>query len=374
MQNLFKNHARFIQKLFKKDENKTLNIENNLSLRFLKTQTMPVNIKVDCYWFHIKRKGKRGHTALMMRDLLKEFLQDGERLSQSKRNCLARFHSSFRNAYSNEFQINDLETKGIAFNQADVTKVSATNNTVTGIFKGGGTGIERMAHERNNTNDGDSIDRYKVSTLPCYYKLWIPPNSNFGIAVIQSYGSDDLGGFFMKILGSYLSSIQFKIFESRRFLPQQMIEEYRTNSRICSLTLSKAVISRQKRAEINPLLEERDSTKISISLSGFGMGFSWNEFTESMAGRGTSFFGVDLSNLGMNDDNELVVEYEYQGVKAKGKYSTSFNIVPSLIINDQVDVNIGNNHPVFNSVDDYCTNLLEDLKVEIGYVVEENRY
>lgn len=334
---------------------------------------MAHNIIIDCFHFTIKKRYTDGSEQKTFLDIFKTFLAQGQTIETDLNNAYLQFYSDFRNYMGTSFKLNQKETKALAIHTDDLNQVSHSKRTITGVFRGGSTGIEKTIHERNQVSNGDNLDQLKISATPCFFKIWTPPDSNFGIAIVQSYGNEKLGGLFLDQFHRFLSTKGFGVFQTKKILPTDLIRTYKNNSIVKSITINKSALVREKREALNPMLVDLDNLKVDLVLKGFGSRFTWSQIEDYLKRNNNVFLGVEVDEIGMDEGYDTIIEYNYHGRSARGKMSTGYNVIPSLIVNSEITVQ-ANGHPDLTSLNTYCNNLLDDLLVEIGYTVTEDEY
>jgi hypothetical protein len=234
---------------------------------------MSQNINIDCFHFTIKKKYSVGSEQNTFLDIFKKFLPENENIDIGLNNAYILFFSEFRNHLGATFKVNQKGTKAIAINPTDLNEVTHSKRTITGVFRGGTTGIEKTIHERNQVSNGENLDQLKVSATPCFFKIWTPPDSNFGIAIIQSYGNEKIGGLFLDQFNKFISTKGFGVFQRKKILPKDLIRKYKNNSIVKSITINKSALVREKREALNPMLKDLGNLKVNVVLKGLGSRF-----------------------------------------------------------------------------------------------------
>lgn len=326
---------------------------------------MPRDIKLDCYSFKLKRQLQA--EDFTFRDFLSTFNSDEMELSlQNQYNS---FYADLQNYFGQEFRINDSETKGITIRSEDKFHVDSNLNSISGTLSGGDTGIGKNIHERENSSEGNTIDHFKIHSIPHFFQIWMPLDLNFCIVIIQSYTGESLSSMFLNQLENYFKSKRIVIYNRQKFLPNKLINDFKKNAVIKSVKVKSSVISRPTRQALNPVLIEKEKLHVELTFKGFGKDSKWNELKDWLTKENQGFLGVDLSEINLDTPVDRIVEYSYQGRTTSGKLTNDYQIIPSLVISDEIELN-KDFHPEFNSIKSYVTNFMGDLIVESGYIRE----
>lgn len=323
---------------------------------------MPQDIKLDCYQFTIKKSASRDNYSFT--DFYDSFTAPSGNSSLSEK--YANFYDELLNYFGDTFKVNTKETKALSVKRGDEKYLNSGENIISGFFRGGATGIGKTIQERSNTVSGDEKDKTIVYSVPHYFLLWTPMDMNYGILVTQSYSNETISSLIMQSVEKFFSSKRL-VMQKRKFLPKSIMDDFRNNATVRSITLKTSSISRPKREALNPVLGELDKLKIDLKLKGFGSDTTWETVKEWVSNQ-NGFLGIDLSDIDIDDNCDRVVEYSYQGRNSSGKLSQGFQIIPSLIITDSVEIN-NQNHVKFESINNYVKDFLVALKEEVGYSV-----
>ncbi|WP_343635237.1 hypothetical protein [Fluviicola sp.] len=323
---------------------------------------MARDIKLDCYHFTFRKQLHNGD--YFFRDFLNSFNPDGQTLTlQNQYNS---FYTDLVNYFGSEFRINVNETKGITISSEDTYLIQSNFNIVSGVLRGGDTGIGKKIQERRNSLGGNQVDQTKIHAIPHYFQIWMPIDLNFCIVVVQSYTGESLSGMFLQQLGNYFKAKNIITYNRQKFLPQRMIDDFRNNAIVKSVTFKSSRLERQKRQAINPVLVEKDMLNVELTLKGFGRNSSWAQFREWLTGSNQNLLGIDMSDVNLDNPVDRIVEYNYKGKTTKGKLTKEYQIIPSIVISDEIQLN-EEKHPDFNSIHAYVCEFMNELIVESGY-------
>lgn len=334
---------------------------------------MPLDIKIDCYFFSIKKRNSRNTTRLNFENFYLDLVPDT--VTRPTLNLgYQTFYQQLLDYFSREFRVNTTDTKGIAIPRRAKKNVTPSDNIISGFIYGGGTGIGKSLHERNDTATGSPVDRRKIHSVPHYFLMWTPSDLPYGIIIMQYYTGHDVSKMFVQHIEDFFKE-QYGVLwiQKKRILPDSLMNDFRDNAKIKSITLSKSTISRPKRAAMRPILEDKENLKVELTFKGLGRSMTWNQISGWMRDQTNGFLGVDLSNLELDQGADRIVEYSFQGRNSRGKLTKDFQIIPSIVITDEVEVDEANRHPVFESIDEYARAFLDDVITHVNYKIQQGQ-
>jgi hypothetical protein len=323
---------------------------------------MARDIKLDCYHFSIKKQLQTD--AYTFQDFLSSFNPDEGTLTLQ--NQFNSFYVDLVNYFGSEFRINSTETKGITISSEDRSLIQSSFNTISGTLRGGDTGIGKKIQERGNSRGGNPIDQSKIHSIPHYFQMWMPIDLSFCIVVVQSYTGESLSGMFLHHLEQYFRSKEVVTINRQKFLPQRMIDDFRNNAVVRSVTFKSTKLQRQKRQAINAVLIEKENLNVELTLKGFGRDSTWAQFRDWLTGSDQNLLGIDMSSVNLENPADRIVEYSYQGKTQKGKLTKEYQIIPSIVITENIQLT-SERHPDFNSIHSYVTEFMNELITESGY-------
>lgn len=323
---------------------------------------MPREIKLDCFNFKIKKELQKEQISFS--EFFQTFNSSTSKLTlQNQYNA---FYADLLNYFGSEFRINDSETKGITISSEDKYKIESELNFVSGILSGGDTGIGKKIHERNNPINGSPVDHFKIHSIPHFFQIWMPLDLNFCIVIIQSYTGESLSSMFLNQLENYFKSKGIVTYNRQKFLPIKLINDFKNNAVVKSVKVKSSVISRPTRQALNPVLIEKEKLHVELTFKGFGKDSTWNQLKDWLTSENQGFLGIKLSEINLDTPVDRIVEYTYRGRTTSGKLTNDYQIIPSLVISDEIKLN-KDFHPEFNSIHSYVSKFMNDLIIESGY-------
>lgn len=334
---------------------------------------MPLDIKIDCYFFSIKRRNTRNTTRLNFEEFYLDLLPGTVQIPTLALGYQA-FYQELLDYFSREFRVNIADTKGVGIPQTAANNVTPNDNIISGFVYGGGTGIGKSLHARNDTATGNQVDKDKIHSIPHYFLIWTPSDLPYGIIIVQHYTGHDISKMFVQHIQNFFKD-QYGVLwmQKQKILPDSLMNEFRNNAVIKSITLSKSAISRPKRTAMRPILESKEKLKVQLVIKGLGPDTTWDQISSWLSDRQNGFLGVDLSQLDLEEGADRIVEYNFQGRSSRGKLTKNFQIIPSIVITDEVTVDNVNRHPDFQSIDGYARGFLNDVITHVGYKIQQGQ-
>jgi hypothetical protein len=328
---------------------------------------MAHKLKLDIYCFSIKMRGVREAEYVELGDFFREkFIHETENpLVLEKEKYYQRFIQEFVNSFHNEFVLNKDETKGIA---TDFIKLNPSRNIVDGMINGGLTGIDQNVYDRKKPEKSeDTIEKDKITALPYYFKLWTPFDSTVGVLMIQSYTDMGVNTLVIDQLKKFFSEKDYTL-EKYKHVPREYKENFKRNSKIFKVTFIKLGLSNKARKSLNPVFAEHEGLKVKLEFTGFNESPEnfWKKF------KGEKIINTDLTALEMveDDDFETIASYKDEyGFQSSAKISKNLDILPTYFLSDILKVE-GKDYPDYEKVRKHTNEILETVKIEIGYTPE----
>lgn len=281
-----------------------------------------------------------------------------------KAELFKQFTSNFHQIFNNQFISSTDNTKAISITNEDSFHHKTINNIIWGSYLGGDTDIEFEVYKKKDSqNLQNTLSKDDVASLHYFYKLWMPIDSNTGILMVQSYTITGCTNLFRTIIEEFFISLGYKV-DWGKCVPKKIITKYLSDCNIYKLK-----VLTKKKKEIDPL-----SPIFSV-------------FKKSRYERFVNRFKIPLNNL-INLDNyiellkeqlvALDIDYDKdrddvimyyknsKGQQAHASLADVENIYPSIILDDSLkDPNT--ERPLWNEVDSFTDEILNEIKVEIGY-------
>lgn len=333
---------------------------------------MAYTLKLDIYYFSLKkikkiiqRKTKEGIKTgyLTEKDncLFQDFVQSLS-LKEDK-DYMEVLLSSYVNGFNASFKPNKNNTQAMSITTDLFHGFSSNDYTAWGIFNGGTTGINREIYKSNNaTKATGTIEEDNVTSLPYFYKIWLPKDSNVGILMVQSYTSSGCTTLFKEQLGNYFISKSYKVHWSK-CIPKSYIEKYFKDGYINEIH----VLHSKKNTEkpLNPIFGTFTHAKRKSIFNRFNIPLV--DFISTLNYKSVLKSQIKAIDLNYDEESDKVkLFYTNNGRGANASLADIENILPIITLDDSLkDENT--QLPKWEELHEFTKNMLEDLKKQISY-------
>jgi len=258
--------------------------------------------------------------------------------------------------------------KCMTINQADISESTINPNIIPhpdnfiieGKIEGGSFGRKRNKISTANKTDKSEVKEKDAITDYFYFMIYTPLYSDKSIMFIHSYSDSNIDNIVKKFLRSFLShSDVFGEPTIKRFIPKEIIADFKSEATVSSLTFSTDILSES-------LLDKTYKTQaqnfnVTIKISPIGDEFTINEFenAKELIQKKTFSNILHLNQFkkrsGMMRDGNTNKTSPFQ--------LDSFDIKPSILLSKYIDIK--NDESDFDEIKKYCFELLETVKLEI---------
>lgn len=236
----------------------------------------------------------------------------------------------------------------------------------SGIFESG-----EFGHTSDIRNKNDMSLSYRktvedAEVIPFYFRVYIPEKKNEAIIILQNFKQYQIKGIFQSTINEYFKQNYNRYtVELFTLAPEQLIEYYLQEGKPKKLRYIKFASP----LDIATAYDKRDHVELSVNTEFVvSIGKFYQRFLEPI-----QKYRKDPTGL-----KRLIEfkDYEYDTIKVEleinKKHRTIdlndiYNIKPIYDITDKVKIG-ENQHPNFNSIDNYCKELMDDLIKNIGIV------
>lgn len=313
-------------------------------------------LKLTIYQIVIKKTASKDYVTY--KDLLKEVTSEAD-----KNTAFSKFNSLFIESFNDKFIKNREETKAIAVQSVNSMPQM---NIIDGMLVGGLTGVEQDVYNSSSSKSiGKSISDDEVSTLPYYFKLWMPYDSNHGVLMVQSYTEVSVVSLIDQKIKSFIRGYDYSI-ATTKHVPKEYKEKFKKKSIVQNLTLLKTEMSESARGALNQLFASFEGLKVEIKISGFNVPI--NKFWEQVDKNKP--IDADLSSFEMNteeNDYDVIATYKDEsGRQSQARLSKNFDILPNIILPEDLKEN-DKQYPDYEKIRKHTDVILEKIKKEIGY-------
>jgi hypothetical protein len=324
---------------------------------------MATNLELSIYTFTLNEKNSREDYLDFNEFYRKNFTHDGENPHKVKPKLLyERFVGMILDEFENKFWLNPEKNKGISTRDIDFRPAKSV---IEGIINGGNTGYGHQIYNiLNNEETVGEISEDQLASLPYYFKMWTPPNSQVGVLMVQSYSIGSINSLLLDFIKTIFSKYG-ATFKRIVHIPKELRDSYIKRSSVKKVTFTSTIENRDSRKKFNRAFEDSDGLKITLTVQGLKKrsikGFL-KKFNKSNP------IGIDLKELGMEDPKDYTTKLYYEdedGRKAHAKIQDKFQIRPTIVL--PIEIANDNKTPNLNHIVKYTDSLLDKVKEEINY-------
>jgi hypothetical protein len=265
--------------------------------------------------------------------------------------------------------------KCMTANQADIGDDSVNTNIIPhsrqfiieGKVEGGTYGRKRNKTSTLDKRKKTGVDEKDAITEDFYFLLYMPPESNTIILMLQAYSDDAIDSVMRKFCEKFFSvKAAFQKPFIQRFVPKSIIDDFKKNSTVSSLSFStempsdtllgKSVIT-QKNFRVKVVIE---TIKEPLTIREFQN--SIDEIQKvSLVKRALSTFANKKGSL---KDNSTAKQTTFE-------LGTNFEIQPYIILSKYVTIR--GDESDFKRIQNYCFTLLDEVRQQVypGYATKE---
>tara|TARA_Y100000815_G_C13323802_1_gene493352 strand:- start:718 stop:1692 length:975 start_codon:yes stop_codon:yes gene_type:complete len=324
---------------------------------------MATNLELSIYTFTLKERNSREDFFDFNEFYRKNFTVDGENPHKVKPELLyERFVGMIIDEFENKFWLNPEKNKGISTRDIDFRP---SKSVIEGIINGGNTGYGHQIYNiLNNEETVGEISEDQLASLPYYFKMWTPPNSQVGVLMVQSYSIGSINSLLLDFIKTIFSKYG-ATFKRVIHIPKELRDSYIKRSSVKKVTFTSTIDNPDSRKKFNRAFEDSDGLKVTISVQGLKKR-SIKGFLKKF--NKTNPIGIDLKELGMEDPEDYTTKLYYEdqdGRKAHAKIQDKYLIRPTIVL--PIEIMNENKTPNLDLIVPYTDSLLDKVKVEINY-------
>lgn len=335
---------------------------------------MAQNVKLDCFTLRIKKHNSDEY--LMFDEVFTKkplHFKNNKGENEILEDCtFYGFFEKYINSFDNRFHTHKSTGKAICLDPNGF-HLFRSQRIICGLVEGGSSDIGGKVKHKEKFDDADAFELTpeKIVSVPFYYLLWIPHNSDIGILLVQSFTSKSiteaikahLRQFFSKNVPGYSLQIFTRV-------PDYKIKEMKDEGIIDTIILRRHSLPADRSSNLFGA-KYSPFNKVGVDIVFRGVS-SIPEVRKAVkdifSGKRTKIVDIpELAELGFDDDYDILLEFEHNGRKALAKKSKNYDITPAVYVPDSEITRNENNHPTYESMHDYALSYLESIKEEMGY-------
>ncbi len=307
---------------------------------------------------------------MLFSDLFQKIRNDYDQSEITGLNDFQVFFKKYAESFDNKFKKNLTGDKAFIPDSNNIY-FDSNRNLIYGFLIGGDTGIKKNVFTQDNpTETSKKIDVKEVTSLPFYFLLWMHPNSNHGLVMIQNYSNSSINSDFFSNLAFFFSNYQVSL-DKANFVPKEKVDEFKKKSIVKEIAFIKRGMSKGAKRKFNPYLAEFDNLKLEIRLKNINE--DQETFVKKFRTKAGKFFNLDLKELEMENpsDYDTIVYCEDENKKRASAYFTEeLELFPII----ELPVSIkkqGEDFPDLDKIHSYCLNELKKTRAELEIDVKD---
>jgi hypothetical protein len=342
---------------------------------------MGYKLKLDIYYFSLKKitevvervvKGGETRTGYRTENddcMFSDFVKSISSAEVDSTDYMKVFLDDFINGFNEVFKENRENTQAISLTPNLYHGHSSLDYTAWGSFMGGPTGIHRDVYKSNNAKEPTgTLDTDNVASLYYFYKIWLPIDSNTGIIMVQSYTSAGCTSLFKEQFEEYFISKGYKP-DWGKCIPDEYIKGYLKEGYVNEIQVIHK--KRDDSDSFTPVFKQFTKARTRTILSSLQIPFSVLISTPHYK----SVLKSDIKAVDISfDEDEDIVKLYYKdenGAKAHASLANIENILPTITLDDSLK-DTTTQFPKWNEIHNFTKNLLEKIKLQIGYTPKTN--
>lgn len=264
------------------------------------------------------------------------------------------------------FKLNSDNSKAFSFDSANDIKINSKNNTISGKFLGGNTGVKIDVYSNTDSSRiTHTIKPTEVSSLQFFFKLWLPKDFNTGILIVQRYSQQTCLALFKDHLSATFKKFGYK-FVVRKFIPKEIKDKFKQDCRIYEI---KIVNKQDIDSDLKPKLDLLSTSRFCRTISNISLSLN-RIITDNVYKNKVS---DEIKELEPNFDPSLHnLKYFYidnSGQKASSASDELECLLPSV----NLDITCSNSDNTLNweEIEKVADNYIALIKNDLNYTVKE---
>lgn len=263
------------------------------------------------------------------------------------------------------FKLNADKSKAFSFDSANDVTIKSDNNTISGKFLGGNTGIKVDVYSNSDSSKvTHSIKPTEVSSLKFFFKIWFPRGFNTGILIVQRYSQHTCLALFKEHLSATFKKLGYRL-RLTKFVPKEIQEKYKQD---CQIYEIKIVNKQDIASEFKPKLDLLCTSKFFKTISNISLSLN-RLITDPIYKNKVS---DEIKALEPNFNSELH-ELKYYYIDNSGQKTSSVSdelecLLPS--VNLDATCSNSDNTPNWDNIEKIVDCYIKLIKQDLKYTIK----
>ena len=264
--------------------------------------------------------------------------------------------------FDDSFRFSKTGTKAVSIT-SDRNSVSNENCTISGVFKGGITGIKRNVYYGSDSRKYKTeIEETDVTADEYFFMLWIPKDSNAGFLFVQSYKDISCSIPFRDCVSEFFIKENYKPLWIK-FILKSYVNDIMKYGLLNKIKIVKAEKTNKKLADsdFEPFKECRQTCIID------NISFPLRKLLLNLNQLKTGIGGI-VSDYNAEEDSVTLFYKDHKGNNVQATFEDLEAIVPKMELDESL---LNNGQPNWEGIRSSVVEILKQIKQEIGYTPKE---
>lgn len=221
-------------------------------------------------------------------------------------------------SFNSRFMVHTKTGKALNL-QVDNVKYNSQKRLIRGLIEGGTSGVGSKIKKVDNISDKDSfqVGKDDIESIPYYFMIWMPDDSNVGLVIVQSLGgktvTDIFKAHFRRFVGDYFDNKVSVLLHD--LVPKEIVEKTKKDGVINSVIFRRLHLPSDKAEKILGLEYSGQDITIEVKISGLKkVEGTKNKIMQVINGETAALFDTSsLQDYGIDGGHETIVKFEHNG-------------------------------------------------------------
>ena len=253
--------------------------------------------------------------------------------------------------------------------------INADGGVFSGIVESGDYGSSSTIKDRKSSQLKYNKTKDDLDIKPFYFLLWFPKAGQIGYLILQRTGVYGINGIFSQILSKFISSkFEDTITETGRYVSKELAKKYLNNGDVKEILLTLYDLPPDIIDNLmgpNNKLYNSDVLSVQIKITakdkfGFLKPDKLTKENKFINDKDARLFDTPLlDKLGMDGAHKEKLRIKLGKSDRIVDLGDSFELRPYFDIDDDIETNSANGHPIFESIDKVANKFIKDIENEV---------
>lgn len=275
-----------------------------------------------------------------------------------------RFYKYYLESFNEEFVKDKDGTK--AYSPGDSIVRNPANCLIDGIFEGGLTGIEQSVQDQRRKKAKSKITKDDVAALPFYFLLWFPSDVNYGVIMIQSYGSSTINSLVIKHMKKVFKSKGFT-FDEQMCITEKDKDDFLKHSVVQELSFLSTFESKDTGGDFSALMGGSETFQVEVRIKKINTNTtSFLNNIGNLQRKITEYVKIKVNGAKKIGASEPKAFYKGEKTRSHALINDHRDFIPSLVLNNDIK-ETGKETPDLDKIRKFSKAYLKEIQEERGY-------